>query len=151
MMHSRYGCGVASLSMLLAVLATGPARAQDAKPGGSLLIADFDGGKVETVNAVGGFALAPITDEQMGGTSEARMTPSKPGAQGSRGAAQMSFRVTDDFPRPFAGAWALLGPPTDLTAYKGLRFYARSKGEGKTFLAGIGQFTGGQSANYMAP
>jgi len=72
---------------LLFLTAGAAARAQN----GNLMVADFEGGKVETVQ---GLALVPFTDEQLGGTSEARLTLSHPGADGSRGALQISFRIT---------------------------------------------------------
>jgi pimeloyl-ACP methyl ester carboxylesterase len=73
----------------------------------SLVMADFEGDKAE---ARAGLALWPYADEQFGGTSEARVTLIHPGANGSKGAARVSFRVTDDSPAPFAGAWAMIGP-----------------------------------------
>ncbi len=133
-----------TLILLFLLVAGAGARAQS----GNLMVADFEGGKVETVQ---GLALVPFTDEQLGGTSEARLTLSHPGADGSRGALQISFRITGDFPMPFGGVLAMLGPEglaTDLTSHKGVRFYARSKE--KVFFASVGQFRG-QAIRYMAP
>ncbi|MGH9348044.1 MAG: CIA30 family protein [Vicinamibacterales bacterium] len=113
-----------------------------------LLVADFDNGKIETVQ---GLAMVVMADEQFGGTSDARLTLIHPGAERSRSALRIFFRITGDFANPFSGVWALLGSeglPTDMSAYRGVRFHARSK-EG-TFLAGVGQFSG-QSAFYLAP
>src|SRR5260370_754110 len=142
-MHPGRGRLVSTFLLLLCSLcADGTARAQN------LMVADFEDGKVESVH---GLALIPLTDEQFGGTSEARLALSHPGADGSRGAVRISLRITNDFASPFAGAMALLGAEglaTDLSAYKGLRFYARSK-EG-AFIALIGQFSG-QATRYMAP
>jgi hypothetical protein len=148
MVYSGYKRGISSLFLLLLGCFAGAAAswAQNS----NLLIADFEGGKLETMSSL---ALAAITDEQLGGTSEARLTLTQPGAQASRGALRISFRMAEGFAYPFAGVWALLGTEglaTDLSAYRGLRFYARSGSEGGAFLAGVGQFTG-QSANYMAP
>jgi len=149
-MRSGRRRGVSALFLFPFLLPLGAAAwAQDGKPqGGSLAIADFEGGKLETLS---GLALAAITDEQLGGTSEARLTLTHPGAQGSRGALRISFLMTDGFPRPFAQVSALLGKEglaTDMSAYRGLRFQARSKGG--TFFAGVGQFSG-QAVSYRAP
>jgi Complex I intermediate-associated protein 30 (CIA30) len=118
------------------LLAVGP-EAQER--GGPLVVADFDGGKPET-NA--GLALWIYCDEQLGGTSDARVTLINPGAGKSRGAVRLSFRVTDDFRMAFASVWAMVGPEglaTDLSAYKGVRFYARSK-DALAFTAGLVRF-----------
>jgi hypothetical protein len=116
--------------------------------GASLTIADFEAGKSETTR---GLAMIVLADEQLGGTSTARLTTVKPGAGGSRGALRIAYQITGDFKVPFDGVWALMGSdgmPTDLTAYKGLRFQARSKGG--TFVAGVGQFAG-RTALYTTP
>jgi hypothetical protein len=113
-----------------------------------MVVADFDGGKVETVK---GLALVVLADEQLGGTSTANLAVFKPGATGSKGALRISFNITAAFPAPFDGVWALLGTdgmPTDLSAYRGVRFQARSKNG--TFLAGVGQYAG-RTAFYLAP
>ena len=142
---SDRGRGASSVVLLLAWLFAGTAApAQD----GNLVVADFEGGKVETLL---GLALIVIADEQLGGLSEARLALSHPGAQASRGAMRISFRVADGFAYPFSSVWAILGAEglaTDLSAYRGLRFYARS--QGGTFQAGVGQFSGGQPKRYMA-
>lgn len=144
-MHTTCGRGLSQvLLLLLSVSASGMAPAQNA----DLLVADFDNGKIETVQ---GLAIVVMADEQFGGTSDARLTLIDPGAERSRSALRISFRITGDFANPFSGVWALLGSeglPTDVSAYRGVRFHARSK-EG-TFLAGVGQFSG-QSAFYLAP
>jgi hypothetical protein len=140
---------VSALCLLLFSLAGAAAPAgnpQSSNPqNGNLVIADFEGGKLETVQ---GLALAAIADEQLGGTSEARLTLVHPGAQGSHGALRISFRLGEGFAYSFAGVWAFLGTegmPADLSAYRGLRFYARS--EGGSFQAGVRQ----AASNYMAP
>src|SRR5437868_6662021 len=118
--------------------------AQNARP-----IADFDGERTESAS---GLAIWPYTDEQLGGTSECRVMLVHPGAGGSRGALRISFRVTSDFPAPFAGAWAMVGPEalaTDLSAFQGIRFQARSK-DRAAFSAGIVRFPG-QLKRYAAP
>jgi hypothetical protein len=127
------------------LVASGPARAQN----GTLVIADFDGEKVQTAS---GLLLMTIADEQFGGTSEAQLSLIHPGANASRGALRISFRVTNEFPAPFAGAWAMLGAEglaTDLSAYRGVRFHVRST-NGGAFTAGILQYSN-QSRRYLAP
>lgn len=145
MVHSRYGRGASGLMLVLFLLSCGAAaRAQE----GSLRVADFEGGKAETVS---GLALAVIADEQLGGLSEARLTVSHPGANSTKAALHISFHMADGFQYPFSGAWAFLGAEglaADLSAYRGLRFYARS--EGGAFAAGAGQFSGGQATRSMA-
>jgi hypothetical protein len=114
----------------------------------NMVVADFDGGRVETVP---GLALVVLADEQLGGTSTANLVVFNPGATGSKGALRISFNITSAFPAPFDGVWALLGTdgmPTDVSAYRGVRFQARSKNG--TFLAGVGQFAG-RTAFYIAP
>ena len=135
----------ARIFFTLVLLAGGAVSAQR----DSLVIADFDAGKAETKS---GLSLWLFCDEQYGGTSQARASLIHPGAQGSTGALRISLRVTDDFPTPFAGAWAMVGPEglaTDLSAYRGVRFYARSK-DAAAFSAGIVTFPG-QLKRYMAP
>jgi complex I intermediate-associated protein 30 (CIA30) len=143
--------GVSGFFFLLAsLLAAGAALAAGAGPLAPM-IADFEAGRLETT---AGLALAPITDEQFGGTSEAKMTIVRPGAHGSHAALHVSFLMGNDFQRPFSGVWALLGAEglaTDLSAYRGIRFYARSQSPGGAFLAGVGQFSAGASTLYMSP
>jgi hypothetical protein len=146
LMHQ--GCWRATSSLLLlafAFVAAGAARAQR----DNLVIADFDGEKAETRS---GLSLWLYSDDQFGGTSEARATVIHPGADASRGALRISFRITDESPAPFAGAWAMVGPEglaTDLSAYRGVRFYARSR-DGAAFTAGIVRFPG-IVVRYMTP
>jgi len=136
-----------SFAIVLALLlvAGGSAHAQR----DTLVIADFDGGRAETRS---GLSLWPFCDEQYGGTSQARVSLIHPGAGGSGGAVRISFRITGDSPTPFAGAWAMVGPEglvTDLSAYRGVRFDARSK-TASAFTAGIVRFPG-QLKRYMTP
>jgi Complex I intermediate-associated protein 30 (CIA30) len=135
-----------ALEITLVLLAAGgsPRAQRD-----TLLIGDFDAGKAETKS---GLSLWPFCDEQYGGTSQARVSLIHPGADGSAGALRISFRITGDFPTPFAGAWAMVGPEglvTDLSAYRGVRFYARAK-DASAFTAGIVRFPG-QLKRYTAP
>ncbi len=121
MRHYGYARAVPAIG-LSALLAVATARAQ----GGTLVVADFDAGKTETV---AGLSLPVISDEQLGGPSTATLTLVSPGAQSSRAALRIGFEIADGFTRPFSSVWALLGEKglaTDLTAFKGLRFYARS-------------------------
>lgn len=120
--------------VLLSLAAMGT-QAQNA----SMPIADFEGKTIETVH---GLTPAVIADEQLGGTSGARLTWIQPGAEGSRGALRISYQMTSDFATPFAGAWAPLGPKglaADLSAYRGVRFRARTKGG--SFRASIFQMS----------
>jgi complex I intermediate-associated protein 30 (CIA30) len=121
-----------------------------AQPAGDArVIADFEGGKVETRF---GLALWPYADEQFGGTSVTQLTLVHPGAAGSKGALRIALDVTDQAPAPFAGVWAMAGPDgraTDLSAYRGVRFYARSR-DRAAFAAGIVRFAG-QVVRYATP
>ncbi len=142
---SRYGRVVVSLLLSSIVFWTGRVAGvqQDV-----LTVADFEGPNVETTE---GLALAVIADEQLGGTSTAHLSVIHPGASGSKGAARIGFKLTDDIKTPFVDVWALMGKDglaTDLSAYRGMRFQARAK-EG-TYLAGVAQFQG-QVMLYMAP
>jgi hypothetical protein len=135
--------------IVLLLSVAGVAAASQRSSGDARLIADFDGEKAETIS---GLSLWPYSDEQFGGTSEVRTTLIHPGADGSRGALRISFRITDDFRAPFAGAWAMVGPEglaTDLSAYRGVRFYARSK-DRAAFAAGVVRFAG-QVIRYATP
>jgi hypothetical protein len=137
MMHAdrRMAGGLLALVIALAGALAAAARAQT----NTLVIADFDGAKIEGRS---GLAIWLYTDEQFGGTSEARATLIHPGADGTAGALHLAFRVTDDSRMAFAGAWAFPHPQgltTDLSAYRGLRFTARSK-DGTAFTAGIVRF-----------
>lgn len=145
MVHSRYGHPVSIGCVLVFLLAAWPATAAH---GGNLMLADFEGERVESVR---GLALPVVADEQFGGTSTARLTLIHPGAQASHGALRISFVIADGVARPFSSVSVLMGDEslaTDLSAYRGLRFYARS-GRGN-FLASVGRFTG-RFVRYMAP
>jgi hypothetical protein len=145
-MHHGNRC---ALSILLVVAFTLSAAVAARPQIGNLTIGDFDRGRIETRS---GLSLWPFADEQFGGTSEVRTTLIQPGANASGGALRMSFRVTDDFANPFAGAWAMVsaeGAATDLSRYRGVRFHARSK-DGAAFTAGIVRFSG-QVKRYATP
>lgn len=133
------------LLLLVSLLAGGAARAQP----DTLLISDFDG---ETIEIRSGLSLWLYTDEQFGGASEVLPNLVRPGAGGSRGALRLSFRVAEGFSSPFAGAWALVGPEglaTDLSAWRGVRFHARSSHAG-AFSAGVIRFAG-MVKRYLTP
>ena len=139
------------LACAIALAAAGEARAQDKKAGqkesGPSMVADFEGERVENAD---GLALAPLADEQYGGNSETGLSLIHPGTQGSRGAVRISFRIAAGSPYPFASVFVMLGPeglPTDLSAYRGLRFYARSRE--KSFLTGLSQHAG-RTTRYLA-
>jgi Complex I intermediate-associated protein 30 (CIA30) len=130
------------------VAAAVPAGSESGAHDGRLVIADFDSGKLETA---AGLAWMVVADEQLGGTSEASLAIIRPGARGSNAAMRVTFNLGEGFAYPFAGVWALPGSeglPADFTAYRGLRFYARSE-KGGTFMAGLRQVSGAP-ANYMA-
>jgi hypothetical protein len=115
----------------------------------NLLIADFEQGKAETL---AGLSWVTFADEQLGGASSAQSTVAQPGAQGSQGALRVSFKLASGFQSPFTSVWALLGKEglaTDLSTYRGLRFYARSNAG--TYMASVGQFIAGRSMRAMAP
>ena len=100
-LHDRRGAAAAFLLAVCALIAGG-ATMQDR----SLTIADFEGATIETRS---GLTMMPYADEQFGGTSDARISLIHPGANGSRGALRIVFRVTAEFANPFAGAWAMVG------------------------------------------
>ena len=115
----------------------------------SLLLADFD---ADTIQIKPGLPLWLFTDEQFGGSSEVVASLQRPGTGGSRGALRLSFRLVQDFANPFAGAWAYVGPEglaTDLSAWRGLRFHARSA-HATAFSAGVIRF-GGMVRRYGTP
>jgi hypothetical protein len=73
----------------------------------------------------------PFTDAELGGKSTAHCRVIDGGANGTRKALQMTGRVTTDFQHGFAGVSLMLDPQGrswDMTALKGIRFYARGDG-----------------------
>lgn len=145
MMHSRYGRVVARCCLLVLPLVIGGAATAQ---GGDRMIADFEGAKVETVT---GLALPVLADEQLGGNSTAQLTLIHPGAHASKGALRISFKVEDGFAAPFSAVVALLGDEglaTDLSAYRGVRFYARSRAG--AFNADVARFAG-RAIRYSTP
>lgn len=144
-MHRGHRRATSSVILTVALAASSITRAQNS----TFVVSDFDGEKIESR---AGLSLVVWADEQFGGTSEARLALIQPGADKSRGALRISFRVTDEFPNPFVGAWAMVGRDalaTDLTAYRGVRFSARSK-DATAFTAGVVRFPG-QVTRYMMP
>lgn len=143
---ARGASGIAGLLVFaLPLVAAVAARPQS----GTLVIADFDGDKVQTRS---GLLLFTIADDQFGGTSETQLSLIHPGANRSRGALRIALRVTNDFPAPFAGGWAMVGAEglaTDLSGYRGVRFQVRSK-DGGAFIAGIVRYANG-TRRYLAP
>lgn len=145
MIYSGYGRVISSCFLVVLPLFADTGSAAQAD---NLMIADFDSAKVETV---AGLALPVLADEQLGGTSSAQLTLIHPGAQGSQGALHISFRVEDGFARPFSAVVALLGAEglaADLSAYRGVRFYARSRGG--AFSADVARFAG-RTMRYSTP
>jgi hypothetical protein len=136
---------IAGVMAFVGVLGISLVRAQV----GALTIADFDGEKIATTS---GLLLMTVDDEQFGGTSRTQLSLIHPGAGASRGAVHIAFRLTKEFATPLAGAWALLGTQglaTDLSAYRGMRFHARSA-DGGSFVAGLVQYST-PPKRYQAP
>jgi hypothetical protein len=107
----------------------------------AFLISHFDG---KTIDTRSGLSLWPYADDLLGGTSEARSSLIQPGANGSRGALRMDFHLTSEFVAPFSSTWAMVAPEgltADVSAYRGLRFYARSATP-TAFYAGVVRFAG---------
>ena len=129
--------------LLFALLFAGAQAQNVSRP-----IADFEKNSVENVD---GLTPAVIADEQLGGTSHARLSVIRPGAEGSRGALRISYTITNDSAMPFAGVWAAVDPKglaTDVSAYRGVRFLVRAKGG--AFRAGVFQLAAPPKV-YMAP
>jgi len=103
--------------------------AQAAKAITSGQISDFDNG---TPSAAFGTGWQISTDSMMGGASEAKMAVVGPGAQGSKGALEISGAIKAGAPFPWAGAMffpaATPMTPVDLSKFKELVFHARGDG-----------------------
>lgn len=142
----------ASLSMLAVVLlipifspVLTPPALWGQPAGKTLLVDDFDDGDLE---ARSGLSWVPFSDDQFGGTSEAHVEVIDDGAEGSRHALRFSGRTTEVSERKIAAVWVPVaeeGLPKDLSAYDGVRFFAR--GDGQTFHAGVRRGLG-RLANY---
>jgi imidazolonepropionase-like amidohydrolase len=96
---------------------------------GSGEVSDFEKGEAA---AAFGAGWQISTDSMMGGGSEARMQVAGPGAEGSRGALQVSGTVKAGAPYPWAGAMffpaATPMTPADLSKFKELVFSVRGDG-----------------------
>ena len=107
------------------------------------IISDFDEGKI---TAKSGFGWTISTDSIMGGQSTADMKVIAGGAKGTKGALQVTGKISDALQQPWAGAMYSPGPqpfaPADLSSKKTLSFWA--KGDGRTYAALV--FT--QAAGY---
>jgi cytoskeletal protein RodZ len=110
----------------------------------SSIISDFDDGKI---TARSGFGWSIATDSVMGGQSTADMKAVEGGAQGTKGALQVTGKISNASEQAWAGVMYSPGPqpftPVDLSSKKTLSFWA--KGDGRTYAALL--FT--QSGGYM--
>lgn len=115
----------------------------------TLAIDDFDDGDLE---ATPGLSWVIIADDLMGGASEATLEISSGGADGSEAALELRGTLAPGFPSPFAGAWTAVGAdgvPVNLSAYSGIRFWAR--GTAGDYLVGVRSGSGARAANFMHP
>jgi len=108
------------------------------------LISDFDDGRI---SATSGFGWMISTDSIMGGQSTADMKVVEGGANGTKGALQVTGKIAEGSPQAFAGVMYCPGPqpftPVDLSSKKTLSFWA--KGDGRGYAALV--FT--QAGGYM--
>jgi hypothetical protein len=135
---------VLAVSLLSSLVPT-PAAVWGQPVAKTLLIDDFEDNDLE---ARSGLSWVVFSDDQLGGTSQARIGLTDGGAPGSRHALRFSGRTTEASERKIAAVWvpvAREGLPEDLSAYDGIRFFAR--GEGQTFRAGLRRGRG-RMANY---
>lgn len=116
---------------------------------GELVVDDFDDGDLV---APAGLSWMAISDELMGGPSQAQIHWTSTSGDGG-GGLQLEGKQGapgDGSPVTFLSTWAALaadGSPRDLSAYSGLRVRARAR-EGQ-FLAGVRR--AGQNVSFMAP
>lgn len=110
------------------------------------LVSDFDAG---TPNAKFGSWMA-ASDETMGagGHSTAAIAVVESGANGSKGALEVSGTVAAGAPFAFAGAWFTPGThmmePANLSAHKEIRFWAKGDGRSYTLVVLSAQQNGQQ-------
>lgn len=104
--------------------------------GGSGLISDFEGEKVESRFGAGWLVS---TDAFMGGKSRAAMDLAPGGAQGSASALSITGTIVPGSAATWAGAMFMPGPammaPADLSAMRSIRFWA--KGDGREYACMI--------------
>jgi imidazolonepropionase-like amidohydrolase len=107
------------------------------------LISNFDDG---TTNAKFGAGWSVSTDSVAGGKSTAEMKLIEGGANGSKGALQITGTISDALPYAWAGAMFSPGPapftPANLSAKKTLHFWAR--GDARTYRVMIFTTGGGR-------
>lgn len=130
------------LAVLLAAVAL-PVRAAAPQ-----MFDDFEDGDLE---ASSGLSWVVLTDEQFGGTSHATAEVVDGGAAGSGKSLHFQGETTEEARIPVASVWAPVGKDglaKDLSAYQGIRFFAR--GDGGSFTAGARRGTS-QVANFAAP
>lgn len=108
----------------------------------SSIISDFDDGKI---TAKSGFGWTISTDSIMGGQSTADMKVVAGGAKGTKGALQITGKISDASQQAWAGAMYSPGPqpfrPADLSSKKTLSFWA--KGDGRTYATLVFTQSGG--------
>lgn len=108
------------------------------------IISDFDDGNI---TAKSGLGWTISTDSIMGGQSTAEMKVVEGGAKGSKGALQVTGKISGASQQAWAGVMYSPGPqpfvPADLSAKKTLSFWAKGDGRGYAVLV----FT--QSAGYQ--
>ena len=119
-------------------------KAPTAASSDSSLISDFDDGKI---SARSGFGWIISTDSVAGGQSTAEMKVIEGGANRTKGALQITGKISDAFQYAWAGAMYSPGPqpftPVDLSSKKALVFWA--KGDGRSYNVML--FT--QAGGYM--
>jgi len=126
---------LALAAVLLCSLLLLPPAAQAQSAAGRLLVDDFEDGDLE---ATSGLSWVAFSDDQFGGSSEARIEVVDGGAAGSRRGLRFSGRTGGETERKIAAVWvpiAAEGLPKDLSGYDGIRFFAR--GDGQSFRAGL--------------
>jgi len=152
--HPRHPNGWKTCYLLVALLSllgcasSASSAAASAPKSGSLLVDDFEDRNLES--AVG-LSWIIVADDQMGGNSKVHLSIARPGANGSRAALRITGNVAQGFQFPFAGVWALTRPdgrPNDLSAYRGIRFYAR--GPKGSYLAGLRHIQARQGISFVA-
>jgi hypothetical protein len=130
--------------VLALVLALLPAPVSSARDAVIWVFDDFEDGDCA---ATPGECWVAISDALMGGSSKTRMSWSKPGAAGSKGAFRVEGHVAE---KGFAGAWTAIAPggrAGDVSGFAGVRLLARGRGSVSVGIRG-GPGTG---TNFTAP
>ncbi|HEY0873904.1 MAG TPA: CIA30 family protein, partial [Vicinamibacterales bacterium] len=112
-------------------------------------ISDFDDGQI---TAAFGDGWQISTDTLLGGSSEAKMTLVKPGAEGSAGALEITGTIKPGAPFPWAGAMFFPASPpmspANVSKFKEIVFHARGDGREYTlmvFTTGLGNMPATQT------